>query len=296
MTTFLAYVDRSLSGVVDSKFTEIKFESNTLDHVQMFASDGTPLYWCRVARERPVGYRCYDRNGRDPYNQEELRPISPEILSNIRTGMLSARPTSGPAATDPVNSPSRPIRTPVVRAETAPQLTAKPATIDLISPLARRGATSTGVPRWTVVAWGADSRPDVRLLEDIQTVGASIGLSRPTQALRDSFVSNGASRQVLQGDLSVLREVELGQYTDYLILAEFSSHPQRETERGPLRSVTGELRVVLVRLSDMSTSKSIRVVEGGAGADFQDAGERAYLRLMQTAKPKLDSALRGFVQ
>jgi hypothetical protein len=39
-----------------------------------------PRWWCRDAQEKVSGMRCYDRAGRDPYNNAVLIPISPDFV------------------------------------------------------------------------------------------------------------------------------------------------------------------------------------------------------------------------
>jgi len=288
MTNVITHVDRYLSEFFDPNFNEVELSLATLDSVKFFASDGEPLYWCRVDRGRPAGYRCFDRDGHDPYNKEKLRPVTPEMLDVIRSQLRAApSPTLGPRVSQdaPGKPPQSPLNSPVSAPEAA-----------LISPSAISAPPQLGRPRWTLVAWDAAMRVDVRIHQDIRQIGAAVGLHPPNPTLQNSFVEQGVAKRILDGDVRPLINAELSQFSDYLVLVEYTAREHTDTAGEPLKAVTGEMRLLIIRLKDMETSQILYVSEGEAGANFRDAGELAYQRLLRSMKPQLGGLLQGFIK
>ena len=59
---------------------------------------GRPNWWCRDDHSVPSRFKCYNREGRDPSTNEQLRPISTEIVKSAIANLEAARGADEAAA------------------------------------------------------------------------------------------------------------------------------------------------------------------------------------------------------
>ncbi|NND82922.1 MAG: hypothetical protein HKN50_10885 [Gammaproteobacteria bacterium] len=73
---------RSANAARELNMTAKALTGSGDENAALFARGDGALWWCRDDPIEPSGYRCYDREGRDPYTNVELEPISREIVAN----------------------------------------------------------------------------------------------------------------------------------------------------------------------------------------------------------------------
>lgn len=83
--------DRATSRIIAPSANELDLTLEALESRELFDFEGDPLYWCRRDSSRPAGYRCYDAQRRDPSTGQELTPVSPEVIEDIRLRLEAER-------------------------------------------------------------------------------------------------------------------------------------------------------------------------------------------------------------
>jgi hypothetical protein len=299
------WLDREIAEVIDPPVRELELTLQNLQSTPLFASDGSPLFWCRNAPERDAGYRCYGRPGSDPYINEELRPITGDL---VRDAVKRLTETARPRAVEDV--PARgeqqgQERGTVVRddnkraSSNSSSADSRSAVPPVDRDLQRRYLVASALdrpasavrPRWTIVAW-SQVGPVPFIEERISGVGRQAGLPPTTTVFADAFITSGAAERIIGGDLALLSQLNLSEFIDYVVLARGTESALPPDKYDEIRSVRTGLEVRVLRLGREAGSRALRTQDLGAGRDEQAAVERSYEKSLERIVPALSVELK----
>ena len=95
ISTVIADVDRGIfnkfipsSSELDMSLVNLSGKSSSAPRLFPKDDKTVPLWWCRKDAMSVAEYRCFDQSGRDPTTNEELIPISLEIIRHATNRLL----------------------------------------------------------------------------------------------------------------------------------------------------------------------------------------------------------------
>ncbi len=259
----LAKVDHFLSGCAGP--TELVLTEEALRTIPLFDSRG-PRYWCRPALDRDAGYRCYDRPGRDPYNDDELIPINQTIVTDASRRLeeigsrreaeeVRERPDEAAEIEPP---PTARPQLQIERPEPTPRLpvsdsgvsvtgggAAAPPVPEPTSPTLRAYIATNSTPVHLAIAIAEDSRFEIELMHRVQTatqVGSAGTVSDGVFA--ESLVAEGLFDRLMAGDRALLESLPRPA-ADYLALgrARVGAETSGLTQ-SPVADMSIEMRII----------------------------------------------------
>lgn len=262
-----------------------------------------PLFTSRHGSDAAVAIAWYSRTeeghielwdmwGFHPITGERLRQVTPEIAKEWQRRQR------------PHKSVGRPMADMLPGAQVAAEeaeVAAEEAEVEAESPQPHR-YVQPGIDalldqsaigsRWTYVAW-SEGRDDAQLARALEAAARTRGMSLPVRVLSGLFVTEGAADRAL-ADSTVINEIGLEQYVDYLVLASLSNRPIDEHSSG-LKTVNADLQLKVIRLRDMRVAPTLHLSEGAAAARWDAAAARARTAVFALADSRLISTLEGSI-
>jgi len=83
-------IDSIMPGADELELSLANLQRKNQDAPRLFLKD-TVLWWCRRSPERTAGFRCFNQSGRDQITNEELIPISQEIVLEARNRLTAEK-------------------------------------------------------------------------------------------------------------------------------------------------------------------------------------------------------------
>lgn len=255
ISTVIADVDRGIFNKFIPSSSEldmslVNLSGKSLNAPRLFPKDDktVPLWWCRKDATSVTEYRCFDQSGRDPTTNEELVPISPEIIRHATNRLLEERKQ---VALQQAEEKRSVVLQQAKNAALTEQARVKALNEEknaYIGKYLATGGNRVGV----AVAFLKNQSLDNAFTQQIQ---ARIPNLSSSHFLTQQAGSDGVFSRIFAGDKSEFAKLELSRVADRIMVGTITEHFENNRE---LPGVTDAIVNVEVKILDVKTGHIIK--------------------------------------
>lgn len=264
-----------------------------------------PRWWCRDAQEKESGMRCYDRAGRDPFNNAVLIPISANVVDTA-ISRLRMQENIEQAAADERESAierEREARSLVQRAAAeaserhrreeaeAAERSRREASEESQREELRQYQAANLTKGSGLVALALSIKSGDRFESTLEqelrqsVVGLSPGV------FRTPLLGNGIYNRAISGDPREIEKLGLSDVAEVLVLGDLSTAFSRNTAIDGSGSLEYRLRLVAIETGSRNVKLDEVVVVDAAGQSRKIAERRARSFILERARNLLQQRL-----